>query len=89
MYILSFGLVRMRTFIVHMRVFVLYIFFSLYLGSEPCIIYVCLVLYFWRDFVLYISPFGVLRMRTLHCVYESCGVFVEWFCFVYLAFRFC
>ena len=48
----------------------------------------CPVVYLWRDFVLYILPIGLVMMRTLHCVYESCGVFVEGFIFVYLAFRF-
>ena len=47
-----------------------------------------LVVHLWRDFVLYIMPFGLLRMRTLHCVYESSGVFVVGFIFVYLAFLF-
>ena len=50
--------------------------------------YMCLVVYLWRDFVWYILHFSVVRMRTLHCVYVSCSVFVERFCFVYLAFRF-
>ena len=45
-----------------------------------------LVVYLWRDFVLYIVPFGLVRMGTLHCVYESCSVFVERFPFIYLPF---
>ena len=48
----------------------------------------CPVVYSRRDFVLYILPIGLVMMRTLHCVYESCSVFVEGFLFVYLAFRF-
>ena len=47
-----------------------------------------LVVYIWRDYFLYISPFGVIRIRTLHCVYVSCSVFAERFRFVYLASRF-
>ena len=46
--------------------------------------YMNLLGYLLRDFVLYISPFGLVRIRTLHCVYESCGAFVEGFRLVYL-----
>ena len=45
-------------------------------------------MYILRDFALYILSFGLVRMRTLLCIYESCNVFVERFRFVYLAFRF-
>ena len=45
-------------------------------------------MYLWRDFVLYMMPLGFVRMRSLHCVYESSGVFAEGLCFVYLAFLF-
>ena len=51
-------------------------------------VFLSLVVYLWMDFVLYISPFGLVRMRTLHCVYVSCSVFVEGFRFVYLDFWF-
>ena len=47
--------------------------------------YTCLVLYLWRDSVLYILPFGLVRMRTLHGFYEFCSVFVDGFRFVYLS----
>ena len=47
-----------------------------------------LVVYLWRDLILYILPFGLVRLRTLHCVYESCSELVGGFRFVYLAFRF-
>ena len=50
--------------------------------------YMSLVVYLRRDFVLYIVPFGLVRMRTLHCEYESSSVFFAGFRFVYLAFRF-
>ena len=52
-------------------------------------VYMRLVVYSWRDFVLCILPFCLVWMRTLHCVYESCSVFMEGFRFVYDAFRFC
>ena len=43
-------------------------------------------MYLWRDFVLFTLFFGLVRMRTLHCAYETCSVFVEGFRFVYLPF---